>query len=161
MQRCKSIIRLSPLLLLVGLFLLPAEAEAQCSTSIVSSGTYPTGGMVAKYIQKSIGGSYMCTLTMSMSVIDCAPSGAGSGTTLSATAFTTAANPSCGWNCGCGTVAITVADGLPVELMEFSVEGSDDELSWVHPGESRPTDALHGKTEVSEAPTEAAGARRR
>lgn len=36
-------------------------------------------------------------------------------------------NPSCSWNCGaCGTIITDSGDGLPVELMEFSVEVEDE-----------------------------------
>jgi len=46
--------------------------------------------------------------------------------TLFATASTMATNPSCEWVCSCGsesgaTIRIDGSNGLPVELMEFSV----------------------------------------
>lgn len=34
-------------------------------------------------------------------------------------------NPRCVWTCDCGTVTVTSADGLPVELLEFSVDAAE------------------------------------
>ena len=45
---------------------------------------------------------------------------------LVASAFSTQfdMSPFCVWNCGvCGTIQTTSADGLPVELLEFEIEG--------------------------------------
>lgn len=44
---------------------------------------------------------------------------------------------SCAWNCGpCGSFTINEADGLPVELMEFSVEDGDPKTKPVNSDKS-------------------------
>ena len=99
------------------------DAVAQCSVTSTYQGNFTTMGMSANYVSKYLSTSYTCSLTMSMNVFNCYPSGAGTYTSiLYASAYTTATNPSCGWTCDCGPVTIDGSDGLPVELMDFAVE---------------------------------------
>jgi hypothetical protein len=119
-----SWLRLLPvLLLLVGLLLQPAPLEAQCSvatTQIMTLGTI----MV---VYKILNGPYNCGTTM-MNALFCNPTAMTGTSFLHASAMAATMNPSCAWTCTgtgggtCATVTIDVNDGLPVELMEFSVE---------------------------------------
>lgn len=123
---------LVPVVALVGSLVQPLAVNAQCNTTGVSMGT--TGTPAYIYVAKAISNANTCTLTMFMNVFACHPGGqppvtgiTRMGTMLTASAFTTATNPSCGWVCNCGTamnpgVTITTADGLPVELMDFGIE---------------------------------------
>lgn len=117
----KSTIWLAAVLILAALVGRPAPVGAQCVVTNTDTGS--NVAMTYMYVNKTLTAPYFCTLTMSMNVIACNLSG-GAGTTnvLSASAFNTAVNPTCGWNCACGIVTIDGSDGLPVELMEFSVE---------------------------------------
>jgi len=112
---------LGTFLIIAGLLFQPINANAQCTIASVDSGTLSSGGMNSKWVIKYFNSSESCSLTMSMNVIACNPSPSGSVLSLTATAYTTATNPSCGWNCGCGPVTINNADGLPVELLDFSI----------------------------------------
>jgi len=112
---------LGTLLIIVGLFFQPINANAQCSVSSVSSNTGTIGGMNYIWVSKYLSSSESCSLTMSMNVINCYPDPGSSVSSLGASAYTTAIDPSCGWNCGCGQVTIDGSDGLPVELLDFSI----------------------------------------
>ncbi len=116
----------------------PANSQTCLFTAKVGASLMQPMG-VYTYIEKNLPSASMCTLTMHMSVYACAPGGSGatlmtgvmstSGPPLTvlATRFTSSgADPSCGWNCGCGSVVANSLDGLPVELMEFSVETGGD-----------------------------------
>ena len=116
-------------LVIVGLLILPAGVEGQCTTSITNGpGTWGTPAYI--YVGKAILNANTCTLTGFNNVIGCAPGGfpptatgaTNSGSYVSASALTAATNPFCAWNCDCGQVIIGPGDGLPVELMAFSVE---------------------------------------
>ena len=109
---------LGALLVFAVLLFQPLSADAQCMTFSTSIG----GGTTYNYVVKYLSSSYVCNLTMSMNVIACNPSAAATRSLLSASALTASTNPSCGWSCGCGPVVIDSTDGLPVELMGFSIE---------------------------------------
>ena len=82
----------------------------------------------------------LCSNTMSSNVLNCAtalrfagsgpcPTGTMNCRVLFAVATGVTTNPTpryCSAVCGaCGTLLIDNSDGLPVELMEFSIEGED------------------------------------
>ena len=126
---------LLPLIAALAVFVLighGAPADAQCVTSITSSG----GGPTATFIAKAVTNATMCTLT-AFNDADCHPGGnyppvigvmlTTPNVYLSATRYMGMSNPSCGWTCDCGAVTSNASDGLPVELMEFEIE--DDESS--------------------------------
>ena len=121
----KTPIWLAAILVLAAVLAQPAAVEAQCMVAGAMVGTYTSMGTTTKtYVLKYLNGTYNCSLTNMMNVDDCNASPSANTMTLSAVAFNAATNPSCAWNCtgGCGTVTIGISDGLPVELMEFSVE---------------------------------------
>jgi len=99
----------------------------QCVTSITAMGTYGTPAYV--YINKTLSASQICQLTAFNNVFRCDPGGeppvlfvSNTVNDLTASAYTIATNPFCRWDCACGEVEIGPDDGLPVELMGFSVE---------------------------------------
>ena len=120
------------MLVLVCLVALPLSLSSQCNTTNITGGTYTnttTGSLPYYYVTKTISNANTCTLTMFMSILLCDPGGepVATGATgmtgmLTASAYTTATNPSCGWICDCGAVVIDGSSGLPVELMDFAVE---------------------------------------
>ena len=114
------------LLLVTSLALVAVESNAQCTTSITNSGTVTMTATPYYFITKTLGGTFNCQLTATNNVLNCQPGptiGVSSSVSyVYATAATAATNPSCAWNCGCGAVTIDTNDGLPVELMDFSVE---------------------------------------
>lgn len=115
---------------LTGLTLLaamsvPGVVKAQCmvmSTNVLMPGTMTV--LIEKYLSNSY--SCMSVATM-MNALDCNPGAAGSFTSLlSAEAVTATMDPACSWVCtGCGNVTIDGSDGLPVELLEYSVESAE------------------------------------
>ena len=124
----KSSFRTLFLLALISLFALPLPLGSQCMTAITAMGTSGTPAYV--YIGKSATNANTCTLTMFMNAFGCFPGNqfppvtgvTGMGGMLTASAYTTATNPSCGWVCDCGAITIDTGDGLPVELMGFEIE---------------------------------------
>lgn len=82
---------------------------------------------VLKFISNQV-----CTRTMIMAA-NCTPIGPTATTGLlgsANTASTMTMSVSCGWNCACGQVTITgVADGLPVELLEYEISVDPEERS--------------------------------
>ncbi|MEM7582828.1 MAG: hypothetical protein AAF560_05565 [Acidobacteriota bacterium] len=103
-----------------GLLVQPAVVHSQCGVMSTANNTFGATMVVYKYLSSS----GVCSLQMSMNVLGCAPTAAPDTTTL-LVASATAANPSCSWNCNCGgdgTIVIDSNDGLPVELMDFSIE---------------------------------------
>lgn len=96
---------------------------AQTTKSYIPNKTSPTFvGII-----KALTGMPACTTTPSANNATC-------GETLPTALFATAIgpqitmSPSCVWNCGgClgGTIAISGADGLPVELLEFSIDDGE------------------------------------
>lgn len=75
--------------------------------------------------------AYSCTLVGSANAM-CAPTGMfmiATYATESLFGTGTAASPMCTWNCCADpvlTISMSSGDGLPVELMDFSVESEDD-----------------------------------
>jgi hypothetical protein len=109
-----------------------APVGAQCAVANVSSGPGPP-----IYIVKTVTGT-MCQLTMAMNA-DCFPGGnnppvigamrtSALGVPLSATQVVGLMSPSCGWQCSMSAcqVVTDTSEGLPVELMEFSVESEEE-----------------------------------
>ena len=119
------ILKLSSALIALLLTYQPIDVEAQCS--VVSTQKTTTGN--SRHITKFLGpdGPYLCAQTASMSAM-CSPGVTQSVTFVHAFARTTAMSPSCMWHCiFCGTITSNTitsngSDGLPVELMEFSIE---------------------------------------
>ena len=115
---------LFPIVILICLFTLPTEVGSQCTvinTVVMTFGTQ----MV---ITKTLAGSFAC-MTTTMTANNCFPGPAfAPGSMLYASAMTMATmNPFCNWSCTCGVgpaphVTINSGDGLPVELMDFSIE---------------------------------------
>lgn len=123
-----------------------ATARAQCN---VINTTDLQGGPPAFIIKVFSGspGQVSCATSTSSNVAFCGVVTAFAGNSgcptggancRAVTAYVSAPGPSahfCNFNCGaCGTVVIDNTDGLPVELMEFSVEPSAD----VDSGEETP-----------------------
>ena len=117
-----SVLQLATWVLATSVLLFPADGNSQCMTTTVMKNT--GGGSVQVY--KILSAVYNCNLTM-QNAFFCSPTTLGNTTSfLLATAMTATVQPSCVWNCACGTVTIDGANGgLPVELTEFSV-GNDD-----------------------------------
>lgn len=115
---------LLPVLILAVLLIQPVELKSQCMVSTTNSNAGPT----AVQVYKILSGSYFCSLTMQNAVF-CSPTAMGNTTAfLLATALTATANPSCAWNCACGSITIDGSDGLPVELMDFEIADGADVL---------------------------------
>jgi len=119
------LLKLGSTLIVLMLAYQPSNVEAQCS--IVS--TQQTTMSFFRHVKKYLGaGPYLCARTQSMSAM-CLPDVTGNVTYFHAYARATAMTPSCMWRCiFCGTInasnTITSngSDGLPVELIEFSIE---------------------------------------
>ncbi len=107
-----------PVLLIFGALTIPVSSQAQCVVSSSNASSTPPTIFVFKTLSTVVN----CALTMSMNVLGCFPTAGTSTSILSASASTAATNPSCAWACDCGGVTIDSSNGLPVELMEFSVE---------------------------------------
>jgi hypothetical protein len=118
-------INICALMFAVILQIAPSSAEAQ-TCAVLSTSKFTDRPPVITLLK--VVSALQCTLTMSMNVTMCVPSVSDSTDLLYAHALNTATNPSCGWYCtragigSCGTITIDNSDGLPVELMEFSVE---------------------------------------
>ena len=112
-------------LVLVVFLPTPPQAGAQC----VVTNTVVQDFTTLIIVDKTLSAATTCTLTM-MNASFCFPSYAPANTAvLVASAFTATANPSCAWTCGCGSVTTDGSDGLPVELMEFSIDDSAEKIS--------------------------------
>lgn len=99
------------------------RAEAQCAVTTTMVNTFGT----AISVYKNLSVPATCMSLMNQNVNACFPTASPNNTTiLVASANTMAMMPSCSWSCMCGTATITVvtdsSDGLPVELLEFSVD---------------------------------------
>ncbi len=143
-------------LLILTLFMLPRILAAQCGfVGIVNCpAPYICTALVADLGSHST--TYVppgnCALTASMNAM-CSSSALTTMTFVSPSTFLwsrsihlygmgTAPSPSCAWNC-CGDVAavtMTSTDGLPVELMDFSVESGDTWATEDEEGESESAD---------------------
>lgn len=119
----KTMLALSLLLVTGQAFFAPAPVNSQCN--VTATGTYDFTTM--KFVTKTLSASTMCQTT-AMNAFSCFPGAAPFFTNkLYAVALSATVNPYCNWSCGCGTgalphVTIDGSDGLPVELMDFSVE---------------------------------------
>ena len=118
MQRTRFSIAVA---VLVACALVPSQAMAQCSVTFTATGSYTMGGMDVNYVIKYLSTTYTCTVSMSTNVIAC--NGGVNTTAVSGTAYPSIPSAACGFNCDCGTVTIDGSDGLPVELLDFSVGG--------------------------------------
>ncbi len=125
--------RISPILLgsaliLISFFAQPLPVESQCMVTNTVVFPAPSPGSPYTVVYKYLNGGYLCNRVASNNVSLCAPGPAAIvRTTLTASANTTATNPSCQFSCtgGCGTITIDRNDGLPVELMEFEISEVD------------------------------------
>lgn len=96
-------------------------ATTACVSSIMKYYFPNMAGPTAITIVKNLtGGAPACSVAGSASAT-CNAAGM-TAVTGSATGAQITGSPTCSFNCGaCGTITIDTADGLPVELMEFSV----------------------------------------
>ena len=119
-------------LILVGALAAPVGLESQCNTT----GSPYVNTSIAPYVtvRKYLTAPANCVRAPVVNASFCqpnitAPPPGPLVVTLSANAHTgNTASPYCAWTCTCGTalnpgVRIDGSDGLPVELMDFSVEG--------------------------------------
>jgi len=109
---------------MIGLIGQPTMTEAQCAvTSTTQTSFAPT-----LIVTKQLSGIAFCNL-VGQNALACFP---GTGVPMSTAILAASANPSatvnpfCSWTCSCGTGAFAVvtdgSDGLPIELMDFTVE---------------------------------------
>lgn len=119
------------ILVLTGLLAVSGRVESQCMVATTGMNTFPNPTTPTLIIvTKTLSAPYACRTTM-MNASFCFPSAVTATTSqLVASALAVTANPSCAWSCmGCAGsaphVTIDVSDGLPVELLDFSV--GDDE----------------------------------
>ena len=127
MDTRRSQLWLFPVLVVTCLLTQPAELEGQC---VVMTTYAPVSIPPTISVTKVLSAAGMCTRTMQMNNLGCFPTVPGMTTAfLIAGASTGATNPSCGWLCTCGGVPTNIStgpgDGLPVELMDFSIEGEE------------------------------------
>lgn len=103
----------------------PAALQSQCN---VASTLTQMAMASDTTVYKILSAAAFCQST-AMNAVFCSPTAGGNTTTfLLANAMSMTVNPYCHWDCGCGTgsppdIVIDGNDGLPVELMDFSVEG--------------------------------------
>jgi len=115
-------------ILAAAFVLAPAAGEAQCVTTSFTQSCFTTMSGSICFVIKDITGNNNCMSFMSMSVSNCFISPGAGRTYFQATAMLpTHVSPTCGAVCDCGTHVIDGSDGLPVELMGFSVETEADD----------------------------------
>jgi len=118
-------IKFLPALFVLFCVLQPASIEAQYCGTTGAPAVYSDTTM--KTVTKMLNSPYFCFLTAAVGGAMCTPANTAPGVVFTIVASVTKpASPAavCGWNCiipAC-TVAIDSSDGLPVELMEFSIE---------------------------------------
>ena len=122
-QHCRWTLGVPLLFLLITLALQGNPSHAQC---VISTTTFPPAQPSSIIINKFLTTSAFCTPGADNAFI-CRPSAAMSTLTLRAQAYPGVTNnPVCSWTCSCDggpdTVVIDGGDGLPVELMDFTVE---------------------------------------
>lgn len=124
MVHCKLPSWRAPVLILACL---PLGVEAQCN--VIMTTTFTVGPTMV--VNKQLSAPALCVST-GMNAQTCYPGPvAMTLTVLTAAANVTATvSPYCNWDCNCGTgapphVITDGSDGLPVELMEFSVSQDD------------------------------------
>jgi hypothetical protein len=120
----KTRLWLLPIIVLTLLLTLPPEVGSQCTVIGQMSSTFGT----SMFITKTLNGFFSCmTTAMNASSCGLGPSPM-TANKLYAAAMSATMNPFCNWTCNCGPGSTTVAfvidgsDGLPVELMDFSIE---------------------------------------
>ena len=106
------------------------EIKAQCMVTNTTASMATTMGSPYTEVMKTLNAAYLCSSIGNMNVSLCAPVGAMIRTMLTASASVGAISPSCMFTCtggtACAPITIDGSDGLPVELMEFSIEGEGD-----------------------------------
>ena len=110
--------------LLIGLIGQPPSTEAQCAVTSTTQTSFPPTLIVTKQLSNIA----FCSL-VGQNALACFP---GTGVPMSTFILAASANPTatmspfCSWTCSCGTGAFTVvtngSDGLPIELLDFTVE---------------------------------------
>lgn len=116
---------LTAVLVTVGLLAVPTAVTSQC---VVASTMTQMPGSMSTDVAKILTAPAFCQST-AMNAAFCSPTAGGFTTTyLLANAMSATMSPFCNWDCACGTgtppdVVIDGSDGLPVELMDFAVEG--------------------------------------
>ena len=115
-------------LVLVMLLGIPAAVDSQCAVTMQMTTTF-TGTPDLIIITKTLSMAGNCVTAMS-NADGCGRAPAASmATMLVASAYTNTMNPYCSWVCNCGSgytnenIVTDSSDGLPVELMDFSIEG--------------------------------------
>ena len=102
------------------------------STTVVSQcavvGSTLSTNVSTMLVTKTLVMNYVCSNTQK-NAINCFPSFSSSTNLLVASANSATANPICVWSCTCGTVTIDGTNGLPVELLEFSVAAETTETA--------------------------------
>ena len=110
------------------LLLAPTIGHGQACNVASTNVSVGMGG--DRYVTKYFNGAGNCYLYQMTMVQRCRPDAGMSTpvvvTLLDAKAGAGSTNPSCSWRCDCGSgfegVSITTADGLPVELIDFSID---------------------------------------
>ena len=127
MKKRISPILLGSVVLLISFFAQPLPVESQCMVTNTVVSPAPSPGSPYNVVYKTLNGPYVCNRVASNNASLCAPNLPTARTMLTASANTTAVNPSCQWYCtgGCGTITTDGSDGLPVELMEFEIVEND------------------------------------
>ena len=116
---------LIPALALICLLAQPVALVAQCApTGPAMINTFTPNRSVYYFLTMS----GTCMSVANMNVNACFPTAVPNMTNIVvASATTMAVMPSCSWTCQCGastpTFQIDGNDGLPVELMDFAIEG--------------------------------------
>ncbi len=124
MKYLKSRLWIAPVLVLSCLLVQPMNLTAQCSVST----TQVSAGATTIIITKTLTAAGDCRSLMNNNVLGCFPAAAPQNTSLLvASALVASTNPSCSFQCTCTSITsvftIDGTDGLPVELMDFSIEG--------------------------------------
>ena len=110
------------LVLLIGVLLFQAgQLQAQCS--VINTNSFLTSAPTTVFVTKTLSAATSCMQTALVMADQCFPC-ATSFSTAMLYAVRTGSSPSpiCVWDCNCGTVTISGAEGgLPVELMDFQI----------------------------------------
>ena len=132
MKRFATIIQKpSRVLAILGCIMAFQTQDSVAQICTLAGGPNCSGMVCQATVHKNVYQGYICSLTMSTNA-NC--NGPGSiGLTASMTAMFTGTgtdiSPICAWNCCyiAGIVTMTMSDGLPVELLEFSTDSDDTE----------------------------------
>ena len=121
-------------------------APANACLNSIKKGFFPNfmNPTATVYIFKYLAASQSCDLAAPANSAFCNPASLQSVSRVDASAFGAqiANSPSCSWTCpgACGMIATGPGDGLPVELMEFSVEDETANGSAAESGEETEDD---------------------